>query len=241
MIKNVAIALLISSMFLPFGGRAHRKTEEGNARYLDGLYDEALRSYTEAQVDAPEAPQLYYDIGNVLYRQGDFEGAAEAFERALLASPDEMVADAAYNLGNARFRQQAFKEAVEAYQRSLGAAPDDREAKRNLELALRALQEQQQQQQQQEDQQQDQQGEEPQNEQPQSDQSDEEREDRQQDRGRSPQGEQGQETREPLPGQMTEEQAARLLDTLAEKEKETLRQKAREKVRGGTRRLEKDW
>ena len=32
-------------------------------------------------VEAPEAPQLYYDIGNVLYRQGDYEGAAEAFTR----------------------------------------------------------------------------------------------------------------------------------------------------------------
>ena len=76
-----AIVLLLA-ITLPFGGSAHRKTEEGNARYVEGLYEEALRAYTEAQVKAPEAPQLYYDIGNVLYRQGDYEGAAEAFTRA---------------------------------------------------------------------------------------------------------------------------------------------------------------
>ena len=78
-------AVLMLAVLLPFGGSAHRRTAEGNAHYLDGLYDEALRAYTEAQVDAPEAPQLYYDIGNVLYRQGDYEGAAEAYTRALLS------------------------------------------------------------------------------------------------------------------------------------------------------------
>ncbi len=56
-----------STLTAPLGGNAYRKTEEGNRHYVDGLYEEALRAYTEAQVDLPEAPQLFYDIGNVLY------------------------------------------------------------------------------------------------------------------------------------------------------------------------------
>ena len=105
----LAHLLLASAVLLPFGGSAHRRTEEGNRQYLDGAYEEALRLYTEAQVDAPQAAELFYDIGNVLYRQGDFEGAAEAYTRALLMAPEELVAPSAYNLGNARYELDEFQ------------------------------------------------------------------------------------------------------------------------------------
>ena len=111
--------LLLASILLPFGGGAHRRTEEGNRHYVDGHYEEALRSYTEAQVQAPQAAQLYYDIGNVLYRQGDFDGAAEAYTRALLQTPKDLEGDAAYNLGNARYQLEEFQDAVGAYERAL--------------------------------------------------------------------------------------------------------------------------
>ena len=104
--------LVASSILLPFGGSAHRRTEEGNRLYLEGKYDEALRSYTEAQVQAPQAAELYYDIGNVLYRQGDYQGAAEAYTRALLMAPPSLEQGAAYNLGNARYELEEFQEAV---------------------------------------------------------------------------------------------------------------------------------
>ena len=76
MIGRSMLAGLIATALLPFGGSAYRKTERANEQYLNGLYDDALRAYTEAQVDRPEAAELYYDIGNVLYRQNDFEGSA---------------------------------------------------------------------------------------------------------------------------------------------------------------------
>jgi Ca-activated chloride channel family protein len=235
--KLLGIIMLTASL-VPFGGSAHRKTERGNSQYLDGLYEEALRSYTEAQVDAPEAPQLYYDIGNVLYRQGDYDGAAEAFERSLLSAPQEMLPMAAYNLGNARYRLQEFKEAADAYQRSLKEDPGDVDAKRNLELALRALQQQQQQQQQQ-DQQND--GGEEQNQQQQQGESEQQEGQEQQ----QPPGDREQQRnpgeQEPPPDRMTEQQAARLLDNLSEQERESLRQYALERVRTGSRDREKDW
>ena len=143
----LSVVLAASSVTLPLGGTAYKKTREGNRHYVDGLYEDALRAYTEAQVDLPEAPQLFYDIGNVLYRQGDYEGASEAYTRALLTSPPELEPDAAYNLGNARFQAQEFGAARDAYTRALRSNPGDLDAKRNLELALRALQQQQQQQQ----------------------------------------------------------------------------------------------
>jgi tetratricopeptide (TPR) repeat protein len=233
-------AALLAVSLLPFGGSAHRKTEQGNSQYLDGMYEEALRSYTEAQVDAPEAPQLYYDIGNVLYRQGDYEGAAEAFERALLSAPQDMLSMSAYNLGNARYRLQEFKEAVDAYQRSLKEDPADFDAKRNLELALRALQQQRQQQQQQ-DQQQDDDGEEQQQEQPQKNGSDQQNGEQQERSSGDQEQQPAPGKQEPQPERMTAEQAARLLDNLSEHERESLRLQALEQVHGASRTREKDW
>jgi Ca-activated chloride channel family protein len=79
MIRALASGILLAGILAPLGGTAHRETEEGNRFYDEGSFEDALRAYTEAQVAAPEAPELHYDIGNVLCRQGDFKGAAEAF------------------------------------------------------------------------------------------------------------------------------------------------------------------
>lgn len=224
---------LLASLLSPFGGSAHRKTEEGNRYYDVGEFDEALAAYTEAQVHAPESPGLHYDVGNVLYRQDDYEGAAEAFTRALLSATPDLAPHAAYNLGNSRFQQQDYKAAVEAYRRALEAHPGDIDAKRNLELALRALEQQEQQEQegepgendQSEDQQQDQQQQPDEGEQP----------DQQEDS--SPQPQQQPSDQE----EMTPEQARRLLDGLAEEEQKGLREEAqRRAVARGTKR-EKDW
>ena len=141
--RIAVVLMLASSVLVPFGGSAHRRTEEGNRQYTEGNYPEALRSYTEAQVKSPEAAELFYDLGNVFFRQDDFERASEAYTRALLMASGEFEGAVAYNLGNAKFRLQEYPEAVKAYERALGADPSDLDAKRNLELALRAQQQQQ--------------------------------------------------------------------------------------------------
>ena len=250
----ILAGLLLASMISPFGGPAHRKTEKANRDYIEERYEEALRSYTEAQVDAPEAPELYYDIGNVLYRQGDYEGASEAYQRALLTAGDGLVPDVAYNLGNARFQQQEFQEAIDSYQRALESQPADVDAKRNLELALQALQQQQQQPQDSEED-----GE--QQEQPQDQQQQQEQQppdDQQDEQQPQPQPGEGQEEPEPSPSDpqqqeqeqageesrggetLSREEAERLLDSLAEEEQKNLRDAQRRKVAGSNNR-EKDW
>lgn len=253
MLKTLLTTALLGTIALPFGGGAHRKTEEGNRHYVERRFDEALRAYTEAQVDAPEAPELYYDLGNVFYRQGDYEGAAEAYSRALiLGASDALVPAAAYNLGNARYRQQEFEEAIKAYQRALEADPADTETKRNLELALRALEEQEQQQQQDQDQDQseekDDSGDPPQDQQQQDqeDQEDQEQDQQQQPDSENPEekedpqsGEEG--SQEQQPDRMTPEQAERLLDSLAEEERKNLREEALRQQQGRSPAREKDW
>ena len=229
--KTAMGMVMLSAALLPFGGKAHRQTENGNQAYREKAYEEALRAYTEAQVAAPEAPELHYDIGNVLYRLEDYVGAAEAYTRALLSAPESLGPRTSYNLGNALYRDERFEEAVKAYRRSLEAEAGDQDAKRNLELALRALEEQRQQQSQQEGgSEQDEGSDQQPSPQPQPQPSDED-------------SEQGQEPRPKpqQPGEMTAEEANRLLDSLAEQERETLKRRARMRTPEKVEAAEEDW
>ena len=238
-----ATTLLLAALLTPLGGPAHRKTESGNAHYLAGDLDQALAQYTEAQVAAPDAAELHYDIGNVLYRQADYAGAAEAYERALATANPALRPAAAYNRGNARFQQKEYSKAAESYRRALEEVPSDPDAKRNLELALRALEAQskpekkpdsnqddskkddQQQQQQQQQQQKEGQGPSP-----------------SPSASPGPQGGDPEKKQPPRPGgQMTPEQAAHLLDGAAADERDAKKKEAERVAHGADTAREKDW
>lgn len=76
------------------------------------------------------------------------EKAAPLLEAAARSEDKTLAAKAYYNLGNARLAAEDLPAAVEAYKNSLRRDPTSADAKFNLELALRRLQEQQKQNQQ---------------------------------------------------------------------------------------------
>ncbi|MGD8376226.1 MAG: tetratricopeptide repeat protein [Acidobacteriota bacterium] len=245
------------------------KVRRGNESYLAGDLEGALARYTDAQVDVPDSPVLHYNIGNVLFRQGDYERAMDEYRLAELSDDPALRRSARFNIGNARFLSQEFDKAVEDYARVLRESPGDVDAKRNLELALRALEEeQQQQQQQQQDDQQEQQDQQEQDPQQQDSQQPEESQDEQEspareDRRDEPQ-EQQEGSQEPEPREkpadpqqaegetpqqadgmqagepdLPEEEAARILDALKQEEKENMKRALRAARTG--RGTGKDW
>ena len=123
-------------------GRPAEKVLEGNQRYLDGDLDGALTDYTEAQVDLPDSSVLHYNIGNVLFRQGDYPRAVDEYRLAELSDDAALRSQARFNIGNAHFLAQEYGKAVEDYMEVLRTDPGDADAKRNLELALQALEQQ---------------------------------------------------------------------------------------------------
>jgi len=226
MTRPIAFVLLAGLSSL-LGGEAHRRTEKGNSLYLEGENDPAISEYQKAQAKLPEAPQLHYDIGNVLYRQENWSGAAEAYEHALGAAGPDLSARAAYNLGNALFHDEKYDDAVKAYTRALKGSPQDADAKHNLEMALRALEQKKQQQQQQQQKKPEQQ---------------------KQDQKPKPGGEGDDDKKpkdqkkqhEPKPGEMTPEEAQKLLDRLGDQEKQNVKhEQARRPKDAAT--PEKDW
>jgi tetratricopeptide (TPR) repeat protein len=131
-------ALLLSQILGPV---KERETREGNERYQEGKLDEALQSYTQAQVDHPESPELHYNIGNVQFRKKDAEKALEEY-RAAEGGTSETARRASFNSGNVHYLGERWKEAVGAYSDALRIDPTDIEARQNLELALQKLKEQ---------------------------------------------------------------------------------------------------
>lgn len=70
-----------------------------NSQYMQGKYNEALQSYTQAAAgkSAPAIKQrALYNKGNALYRLGKLEASAKAYKKALELDPHDM--DAKFNL-----------------------------------------------------------------------------------------------------------------------------------------------
>lgn len=253
---------VIATALLLTGGvdrGARRHNQSGNRSFSDGDFPKAAEQYQEAQAKAPESPEIAYNLGNTLYRQGDYAGAAAQLRRAA-AGGVQIAPQSWYNLGNALFKSQKLKEAADAYRRALALAPHDRDTKINYEKTLEAMrrQPQQQQPQQQNQDQQQQQQDQQQQQQQQGGESEQQQAENQQQQQQP--GDQGQENQEqnrreqeqPQPqeagldstalaaGELRPEEAQRILEALREQEKELQRERMKQlKLRA--RRTEKDW
>jgi tetratricopeptide (TPR) repeat protein len=144
----VAISFL-AVILVGCGASAARYNNAGNADFEADKYDEAVEDYVAAQREDPDLAEPYYNAGNAFHRKGNFEAAAAQEKQAIRGSEGDLAQNSLYNLGNTYFRVEDWPAAIEAYKEALKLNPDDEEAKYNLELALKQLEQQQQQQQQQ--------------------------------------------------------------------------------------------
>jgi Ca-activated chloride channel homolog len=135
----IAAILAFGPLLCGFGlfEKRDAEIEAGNAALQAGKADDALLHYDKAVKKLPAEAGTHFDRGSALYALSRFDEAGEEFLRATEAKDPALKASAFYNLGNAFFKKEKFKEAVSAYTRSLGLRPDDKQAKWNLEIALR--------------------------------------------------------------------------------------------------------
>ena len=217
----LALVSVLSSVQPVLAQAGRSQVREGNRLYEEGRFQEAHERYLEGLAAAPESGVMRFNDGNALYRGEDYERAVEAYQRAIEAGDPALESLAWYNLGNALYRRQQLEESLEAFKQSLRLNPADADAKHNLERVLEELQQQEQQNdQQQNDQQQNdqEQNDQEQNDQQQNDQQrDQQQGDQQEpDQPQDQEEQEGQGTPQPEPGQMTREEAERLLDAIDE-------------------------
>jgi Ca-activated chloride channel homolog len=122
--------------------RPRRATEEGRGEYARGNHPQALSAFERAAEARPQDPTVRFNVADGLYKNGKYDEAAALF-RALGADPASPVAGASrFNLGNSLFQKKEYRGALQAYRDALRVAPGDEDTRRNLEMALRALQQQ---------------------------------------------------------------------------------------------------
>lgn len=234
--RAVLLAALAASLITAGTGRAAElfsrrlePVEKGNRLYHQQHFDQALDRYEQAEQQLEREPRIHFNRGAALYKLGRPKDAREAFLRATGTDNPELKKKTYYNIGNTFLSEGSLRDAISYYRRSLEIDPAYDQARFNLELALRALEQQKQQQkqgdsgnddqqgdqeqkqdqqQQDGDQQQEQQGEQ---EQQQSDEKQQDRQDRSEQQGEDQQQEQGeqgeQERDEKQQGEQQQDQA----------------------------------
>ncbi|MBO6779515.1 MAG: tetratricopeptide repeat protein [Rhodothermales bacterium] len=241
---RLIIIALILGLFGPDDKKEGRK---GNALMRQDLFEEAAAAYRQglagfntAEPDAVHSG-LINNLGAALFRQGDFEGALNAFDGAVaLATSSDAAAASVYNSGGAAFRAEALEESLARYRQALLQNPGNEDARFNYEFVKRRLEEQQQnqdQQQQNQDQNQDQQDENQDQQDQNQDQQDENQD--QQDQQQDQNQQQDQQQQPQNPEELSQEEAQRILEALENEEQQLLRQVQKMKTR--PRRVEKDW
>ena len=262
----VVIAAVAFPFLTGFGDSPESRNRRGNKHYRQEQYDEALTEYRSAQVLAPELLELSFNAGNALYRKGVVTDALREYEKAAGSADSLLAASASYNAGTASLNAGDLASAVDLLKASLRLDPGDVDAKHNLELALRLMEQQQQPQdqqdrEQQEDQEQQQDQEQQDQEQQDQEQQDQEQQDQeQQDQEQQDQEQQDQEQQQNQEQQdqeqqdqeqqqqqdqqdeltMSPEDAARLLDAIEEAEKELQAELRAAKARKRAK-VDKDW
>jgi Ca-activated chloride channel family protein len=125
---------------LPAADRAETFVVRGLDAFAAGDDEAALQAFLRARVEAPDSPELLFDVGAASYRLGRFARARELFARAAAAAQAPTLrARSLYNQGNAAYRDGDAAAAMACYEAALAIDPADADARANLDW-LRARQ-----------------------------------------------------------------------------------------------------
>ena len=119
------------------GNRQFRKAQYGNA---DISYRKGLNADSTSVTSA-------YNLGNNLYRQGNFAEASKYYQQSLRHIPEtrslkkqaDQSFDTYFNAGDAALQQKQYRAAMEAFVAALVIDPDNMEAKENYVYARKML------------------------------------------------------------------------------------------------------
>ena len=234
-VRNSLLLCIFMLVSVSLNAQADKKyIRKGNKEYEKGKYVDSEISYRKAVDENKLSHDAVFNVGDALYKQNKFEEAGKQFVENTNQTDNRLKKSSGlYNLGNSLLKANKLEESIEAYENSLKLRPDNMEAKYNLSYAQDLLkkQQEQQQKQQQEKNKQDQNKDKNKN-QDKKDQNDKNK-DQQKDQSKNQDQKQQQ---QPKQQEISKDDAQRLLNALANDEKNVeqkvkLEKAAKSKVR----------
>lgn len=148
------MALLSTTAIMAEGKQSSTRHErnyivEGNKLYHEERYSEAEVAYRKALEENAMNEIAQFNLAASLLRQGSASGETQKEASTILqnltrdAENIAIAEKAFYNLGNIAFNSQDYAKSIELYKNALRRNPDNDDARENLRLAQKRLQEQQ--------------------------------------------------------------------------------------------------
>ena len=148
-IKLIILLISVLSGFSLSAQKAVRKNiKQGNRAYNEQKYEQAAQKYEQAIKLNPNALEANYNLGNTLYKQNEWDKSIEQQNHYLMLEKENPVkiASAWHNIGNAILHKKDLEKSMEAYKMALRINPNDDEARYNLAVVQKMIDDQQQEQ-----------------------------------------------------------------------------------------------
>ena len=220
------ICILLIFIALPLSAQVDRReVRSGNRKFRKGSFPEAELDYRKAVLKDSLSVAGEYNLASSLYRQGNYDEAAQALGKAdQEVAGTQHAASYYYNEGDVALQRKDYSAAVKAFRQCLLENPGDMDAKENYIYAKEMLKNQQggggggdgQQNQ-------------DQNQQDQNDQN-QDQQDQNQNRQNQPDQQDRQNQDQPQPQQISQQQARQMLKAVQAQEKETQDKVKKEKA-----------
>ncbi|MGB3947356.1 MAG: tetratricopeptide repeat protein [Bacteroidia bacterium] len=213
---------------------------EGNKNYENKKFVEAEKNYKQGLTKNKDSYKSAFNLGDAYYQQGKYEEAAEQFQMLThKATSKDTLSKAYHNLGNSLIQSKKYQEGINAYKNALKNNPNDEDTRYNLAYAQKMLQ---QQQQQNKDDKNDKNNKDDKENKDNKDNKENDKKDKQNENkeNKDNKNEKNKE-QEKQQGQISKEDAQRLLDALQNDEKNLQDKMKKEKAKGIRVDIEKDW
>ena len=130
--------------------KANEDIMTGNEAYRKGDFDAATNAYKSALEKDPSSDVARFNLANALQRQSNASASQSYYDDIIQSTQlNSMKAASQYNKGVAYLKDKKLDEAITSFKNSLKLDPDDKDARENLQKALKEKDKQQQQQKQQ--------------------------------------------------------------------------------------------
>ena len=143
-------SLIVIGLFLSvvaFAQVDKKDVRRGNRQFAKAKYGDADISYRKGLNADSTSVASAYNLGNNLYRQGNFAESGKYYQQALRHIPETRSVkkqnaqgfDTYFNIGDAALQQKQYRAAMLAFAQALMIDPDDMEAKENYVYARKML------------------------------------------------------------------------------------------------------